>query len=151
MKAGRAIHLIDIENQLGTGRIDSEGVTRFFGEYGTCVGLGPLDQVAVSSIEALQAVHLSSMRGCRLLFKPGHDGADLMLQEVMMSENIADRFERAICASGDGGFLDAVAYLTTRGVRVTVVSQGRSLAKRLRLAAHETIELRIFTIEKDAA
>lgn len=149
----RSIHLIDIENQLGTGLVGSETVTAFFESYRASVAPGSLDHivVAVSSREALLELPLSSMRGFRLLYKPGHDGADLALQEVMMSENLSARFDTVICASGDGGFVDAVTHLTSQGTRVVVVAPPKSLAKRLRVAAHQTIDLTIKNSEKDAA
>jgi NYN domain len=149
----RSIHLIDIENQLGTGLLDSEAVTAFFECYKVAVAPGRLDHfvVAVSSRQGLLELPLSSMKGFRLLYRPGHDGGDLALQEVMFRENLGARFDKVICASGDGGFVEAVTHLTSQGTRVVVVAPQKSLAKRLRLAAHQTIELTTNYSEKDAA
>jgi hypothetical protein len=100
----RSIHLIDIENQLGNGHIRAKEVSEFFDCYSVAVGVGNLDQivVAVSSSDALLELPLSSMKDCRLLYKPGHDGADIALQSVMLQEDVSARFGTVICASGDG-------------------------------------------------
>lgn len=153
MIRGRSMHLIDIENQLGTGRITSVAASYFFENYKATVGLGEADQVvvAVSSIEALLELPFSSLRNCRLLCTLGHDGADKALQGVMRDEALSERFPTVICASGDGGFVKAVARLTAQGTRVIVVAPSRSIARTMRMAAHETIELSSDYAEMDVA
>lgn len=149
----RSIHLIDIENQLGNGHIRAKEVSEFFDCYSVAVGVGNVDQivVAVSSSDALLELPLSSMKDCRLLYKPGHDGADIALQSVMLHEDVSARFDTVICASGDGGFLAAVSYLTARGTRVVVAAPQKSISRRLRMAANQTIDLDFDYIKKDAA
>jgi hypothetical protein len=153
MIRGRSMHLIDIENQLGTGRITSVAASAFFENYKATVGLGEADQVvvAVSSIEALMELPLSSMRHCRLLCTLGHDGADKALQDVMWNEALPERFPTVICATGDGGFVKAVAHLTSQGTCVIAVAPSRSIAKTMRMATHETIELSSDYPEMDVA
>lgn len=153
IKRERSMHLIDIENQLGTGRITSVAASAFFENYKATVGLGETDQVvvAVSSIEALLELPLSSMRHCRLLCTLGHDGADKALQGVMWDEGLSERFPTVICATGDGGFVKAVAHLTAQGTHVIAAAPSRSIAKTMRMAAHETIDLSSDYPEMDVA
>jgi len=91
------------------------------------------------------------MRHCRLLFTLGPDGADKALQEVMLREGLPSRFQTVVCATGDGGFVNAVAYLTAQGTRVIAVAPSGSIAKTMRLAAHQTIELSSDHLEMDVA
>lgn len=153
MKQERSMHLIDIENQLGTGRINAVAASAFFENYKATVGIREADQVvvAVSSIEALLELPLSSMRDCRLLCTLGRNGADKALQGVMWNEGLPERFHTVICATGDGGFVKAVAHLTAQGTRVIAVAPSRSMAKTMRMAAHETIELSSDYPEMDVA
>jgi hypothetical protein len=149
----RSLHLIDIENQLGSGHIRAREVSEFFGYYEATVGVGSLDQivVAVSSCDALLELPRSALRACRLLYKPGHDGADMALQDVILHEDVSARFGTVVCASGDGGFVEAVSQLTARGTRVVIAAPRMSSSRRLRMAAHQTIELDFDYIKKDAA
>jgi hypothetical protein len=77
----------------------------------------------------------------RFVFRPGIDGADLKLLEILETENIADRYSEVLLVSGDGIFTDAVATLERQKVAVTVVSRPEALSRRLRLAASNTINL----------
>src|SRR4051812_24589083 len=105
--AGRTLHLIDIENQLGHGHISSVAVRAFMASYRELVGLEEPEQtiLAVSSSEGLVELAASKVERSRLLYRQGKDGADHELQDVMLLENIAERFESVILASGDGGFV----------------------------------------------
>ncbi|MCA4132625.1 hypothetical protein [Arthrobacter sp. M4] len=107
--------------------------------------------VGVSSTEGLLAIALSDLRNCRSLYKPGKDGADLALQEVLDTEGLEYRFSKVHVGSGDGGFATSISALAGRGAEVVVVARSESLAKRLRLAAHRTIELRTEIAGLDAA
>lgn len=49
------------------------------------------------------------------------------------------RFAEVVVGSGDGLFTDAVAHLGSQGIDVTVVSNRRSLSRRLELAAKHVV------------
>ncbi|MGF4043633.1 hypothetical protein ACX800_21700 [Paenarthrobacter nitroguajacolicus] len=153
LRGNRSIHLLDIENMLSTGEIEVRAINAVFADYKEQVPMGKDDLVVVgvSSAEGLLAVGMSDLRNARLLYRPSKDGADLALQGVLDGEQLEARFALVHVASGDGGFSRSVAALAGRGARVTVVSRTESLSKRLRLAAHQIIELRIKTIGLDAA
>lgn len=149
----RSIHLLDVENMLSTGVLEVSALNAFFAEYKSQVPLAEDDLVVVgvSSAEGLLAAGMSELRDCRLLYQPGKDGADLVLQDVLNDERLEDRFAIVHVASGDGGFSTSIAALAQRGARVVVVARPESFAKRLRLAAHHYIEFRTRTIGLDAA
>jgi uncharacterized LabA/DUF88 family protein len=54
---------------------------------------------------------------------------------VLATEGFERRFSEVVLASGDGAFTDAVVWLQSRGVMVTVVARAQSLSARLRRAA----------------
>lgn len=149
----RSVHLLDIENLLSAGEIEANAINAVFADYKKQVTVMKEDLliVGVSSVEGLMAVAMSNLRNCRLLYRPGKDGADLALQEVLDHEQLECRFEVVHVATGDGGFSASVAALAGRGAYVVVISLPESLSRRLRLAAHQTIELRTEAIEWDAA
>lgn len=139
---GRSIHLIDIENQLGTPFFCAEAVDAWFKDYVRRVDYrtGDLVVVGTSARDTVWEVERSVVP-CRKIFRVGVDGADRALQEVMWGEELPTRFDRILCASGDGGFTDVVIALGCLGAHVVVVSRSSCLSKRLRLAATEVITL----------
>lgn len=153
VRVDRSVHLFDVENMLSTGEIEVNEINAVFADYRDQVAMTKDDLVivGVSSAEGLLALGMSDLRNCRLLYRPGKDGADLALQDVLDDERLEDRFSAVHVASGDGGFSTSAAAIAGRGARVIVVSRPESLSKRLRLAAHQTIELRTQTIGLDAA
>lgn len=77
----------------------------------------------------------------RLVCRPGVDGADLEMLEILETENIADRFSEVLLVSGDAIFTDVVAALGRHNITVTVASRPEALSRRLRLAASHSIDL----------
>lgn len=150
---GRSVHLLDIENMLGAGEIEVSAINAVFAVYREQVPMTDQDLVVVgvSSSEGLLAIALSDLRNCRPLFRPGKDGADLALQEVLDTEELEKRFSTVHVGSGDGGFASSISALAGRGAEIVVVARPESLSKRLRLAAHRTIELRTEITGLDAA
>ncbi|MBO0907794.1 hypothetical protein [Arthrobacter sunyaminii] len=148
----RSIHLVDIENQMG-GAVSSAAISKFFEHYCETVGIGEQDHVVVgvSSSQALMELPLSLMGAYRFVFMPGTDGADKALQDVMLNECLPERFSTIICASGDGGFVPAISALTAEKAHVIVAAPLNSIAKTMRMAAHQTIELSIDYLEQDVA
>jgi hypothetical protein len=136
----RAIHLIDIENMAGTSHVTEEVVRTIKANYIRVVGLGATDHVviAASHHNALAAGY--GWPKARLLCRSGPDGADTELQDVMNHENAHQRFERCYLSTGDGGFAEAVAALSGRGLRVEVIAPAGGLSAKLTLAATASCE-----------
>lgn len=137
----RTLHVVDIENLVGTGLPSLGQVSEIQGRYVACLGFGADDQVVMA------ASHLGLLNAAlgwphaRYRVRSGRDGADLELLDVLLHENIAARFTHVAIGSGDGVFGKAAAALAARGVWVTVVSRRESLAPGLARAARDVIYL----------
>lgn len=137
----RAVHLVDIENQIGSPRCSPKEIREWFDYYSSTIGLGALDIVVigVTNVHNIFSVAMSGVPA-RIVHKFGPDGADIALQSVMEDEALDRRFGKVYCASGDGGFAEQVSRLGS-SVQVIVVARSSALAKRLQLAAGVVIFL----------
>ncbi|GGS83529.1 hypothetical protein GCM10010156_47670 [Planobispora rosea] len=141
LSCGRSVHLLDVENLVGTPRPATAEVVTLMGHYRRRVPAGFTDQyVAAVNHGALLAVGLA-LAGIQLLVRSGPDGADEALCEVIRLDHLDDRFERVIIGSGDGIFTDLADWLRRRGVEVVVVSRPDALSYRLRRTAAQVIPL----------
>jgi NYN domain len=135
----RRLHLVDVENLAGDPLPSLAQVREVQRLYSQCLGFGAMDQVVIASSRLTLLNAALGWPRARYRARPGPDGADLELLDVVASENVATRFTHVAIGSGDGAFAPAAASLAAAGVRVTVVSRRRSLSARLRLAAHDVI------------
>ena len=132
----RTIHLIDIENLIGSPSPSACHVREIRDFYErTFVRRGDLVVVACSH-HAFGAVAWE-WRNVRLILRSGKDGADLALLDVIAGERVAERFRHVVVASGDAIFTDAVSRLGAAGVSVTVVSRQKSLSRTLQFASKQ--------------
>lgn len=136
---GRRLILIDIENISG-GAIrtsaEAEWAQRMLN---STLRPRPQEQVIVGVSKA-GAIHTGlEWSSARIVVGTGVDGADHALLDVLTNENIASRFDEVVLVSGDGIFTETVATLGGHGVKVTVVAHRTSLAKRLQMAASQTV------------
>lgn len=137
----RALHVIDIENLAGAGKPSLDQIRGVQGIYAGHLTFGALDHFVVASS---RLTLLNAARGwprARYRARPGPNGADLELLDVLWHEKVDTRFTRVMIGSGDGAFAPAAASLTAAGVHVTVVSWRGSLSARLRLAASDVVYL----------
>ncbi|MEV6983024.1 NYN domain-containing protein [Sphaerisporangium sp. NPDC051017] len=131
LRQGRAMHLIDIENLVGSTRPTTCEVEEVMTIYESLVPIGAMDHYVVAvNHTALLAVGIA-FRGVRLLARSGPDGADRALVESAYDDRIDLRFERVIIGSGDGYFVNLADWLTEAGLHVTVVSRRGSLSRHL--------------------
>lgn len=134
--ARRRIVLIDIENVVGGLAAVRDYVSWAKVVVGECVPAQPGDQVVIGVGPTGLLDLACAWKSVRYVMRPGQNGADLALLEVL-GENIADRFTEVVLVSGDGIFTHAIAALAARGVKTTVVAQASGLSRRLELAAAE--------------
>ena len=127
-KATRKLFVVDIENAVGTGKIDEEScklvrsrIERFYKP-----GYSDLTVIGVSHKNNLFPAH--SWDGARVVLMEGHDGADLALENVLTNESVETRFGEVVIISGDGLFASQAARLKSLGIRVTVDSRARQLS-----------------------
>ena len=130
-KSARKLFVVDIENAVGTGVIDEEsckGVkSRIERTYHP--GSSDLTVVGVSHKNNLFPAH--AWDGARVVIREGHNGADLALEDVLINENVENRFGEVVIVSGDGLFSEQASRLRSMGVRVTVDARARQLARVL--------------------
>ncbi len=132
---GRAAHLVDAENLLGTAAPCPADVLQLTRCYTARVGFGPMDQVVIAcSHRAFMTIGFC-WRGPQYLLRSGPDGADLALLAVLRHDHVAARFPRVVIASGDRIFARAVTGLAAAGCQVTVASRRGRLSRTLELAA----------------
>ncbi|HTX26947.1 MAG TPA: hypothetical protein VME19_08030 [Streptosporangiaceae bacterium] len=130
----RGLHLIDVENLLGTAVPDPVEVRCLRARYLVLAGVGGLDQVVIASSHLALKNTGDWWPRARYLVRSGPDGADRELLDVMDREHVAERFCRVTIASGDGAFARGAADLVTAGCQVIVVSRRAGLSARLALA-----------------
>lgn len=139
--AGRAIHLIDVENLCGASLPTCDQIREARRLYELVIPIGPTDHVVVASAHASLLAVGAGWPGARYLVRSGKDGADICLANVMLDEALAERYELIYVASGDGGLAPFVAELGRRGAHTVAVSRIQAISPHMRLAAVETVYL----------
>jgi len=137
----RTVHLVDLENVIGSGNLTECAVREARAAYVGRVAVGAGDHVIVATSHHNLLAAGFGWPDARHLVKSGHNGADLALQEVMAGERLEQRFGACILVTGDGGFAHSVAALIARGLRVGVIAPMGRMSASLRLAAIASCEL----------
>jgi hypothetical protein len=135
----RRLHLVDVENLTGCPRPALPAAIACRERYEESAPVRGNDLVIVACNHGAAVTVGHGWRGARVFLRSGQDGADLALLDVIAHEDVASRFEAVVIASGDGCFAEPVAQLGALGIEVTVVSNGRALSRRLRLAAKHVV------------
>jgi hypothetical protein len=145
-RAGRQLHLLDVENLLGGTYFTPAEVAHLRASYTTATDMSQFAQVVVGASADESAIASGlGWSGAGLRMRRGRDGADLELVALLRHEHVADRFEEVFVGSGDSIFAPVAAELATEGIFVTVVSRRRALANALRLASGRVIYLDVPT------
>ncbi len=132
---GRRLVVVDIENVAGGAIVDGLLAADSRSRVDHAFVRRPTDHVIVGTCH-IGLLHAGlAWPGARVVVRSGTDGADLALLDVLINEQIHERFDEVALVSGDGIFVEAVAELENLGVHVTVVSDPECCSKRLRLAA----------------
>ena len=130
-RAARRLFIVDIENAVGAGKVDSGSCQLVRRRIEKTYKPGNGDLIVVGVSHSGNAFPASTWNGARLVFKRGHDGADLALESVLANENGEERFGEVVIVSGDGAFASQAARLKALGVKVVVDSRPRPLARIL--------------------
>ena len=131
----------DIENVVG-GAVDTvEQAASAWAEIDQALAYSSGEQVVVGVCHRSLLATGLALPSARCVVKSGADGADLALIDVLLGENICERFSEVVLVTGDGIFADAVSRLEAEGARVTVVAREGHLSNRLRMAASSVIML----------
>jgi hypothetical protein len=136
--ANRELHLIDIENELGTGQIKSTDVARFRTFYLKANNVPADAQIVVASSSSQNLLESAfGWPGARTVWLPGHDGADRALLEIAYEENVEKRYHKVVIASGDHIFAEAAESLQNLGVKVRVFARAVFLSVILQSACKD--------------
>jgi hypothetical protein len=134
---GRELHLIDVENLLGTPYYTATAVSALRSTYDRVseTGLAAQQVIGTSAASNLLTAALA-WASARPVFENGPDGADRAL--LAAGEYTPEqRFGRIVIGSGDHAFAAYAADLQSKGVNVTVVCRPEALSRVLRLAVHD--------------
>lgn len=138
---GRTVHLVDLENVLGSGHLTDAAAAYGHRAYRALGVVAPGDLVIVGVSHHNLMAAWYSWPGVRFLARSGVNGADLALQQVMACEDLETRFGAAVLVSGDGGFAESVASLIGRGLPVGVIAPAGRVSAKLRMAANTVREV----------
>ena len=142
MIAGRALHLIDLENLVGDPDAACASVDAVLESYVAEAQLGPDDLVvAALNHRMYERTCFSLDRGWVIKLASGPDACDQVLVASAPVDWVADRFDRLVVGSGDHYFLDLVHAVRRQATPVWVVSQRRCLSRRLAAAASRVVHL----------
>jgi len=132
---GRRLVLVDVENVVG-GAVKTEAQAHWARqEVESKIGFRENDHIVIAAGRKGVFPSHAAWPTARIEIGLGLDGADLVLIEIMRSENIHQRFEEILLISGDGIFTDEVSKLGSLGARITVVAHEHGLSQRLKMSA----------------
>ena len=127
--AGRALHLIDIENLMGGPNADMVLLRWALAGYLDTATVTDEDHVIIGSNPFLWPYVHTCRPSARLVGRPGRHGADIALIEAVLNTRfITARYDRIVIGSGDGAFTYVAEVYIAGGLRVEVVSRRPSLS-----------------------
>lgn len=127
-----AIHLVDLENLYGSGRLSYDAVRKTCRTYLEEVGVQDGDCVIVATGPGNRLAVFNGWPGAHYKFREGQNGADIALAEFILESNLTGRFNRAFLASGDGGLAPYVELLQRSGLDIVVVARPTATSNRLK-------------------
>lgn len=130
--AGRKLHLVDVENLCGMGRLTRELVQAARLQYFAQVQVGADDVVVVAAGSHNKEALAFGWQDARIVFRGGTDGADLALCDEIYCSGDCSTYSEVVVASGDHIFAEPIVNLVAKGLTVTVFSRFGSLASDLR-------------------
>lgn len=139
--SSRELHLVDVENLLGSGRITAAGVSALRETFTRIAGpsIGAQDdvhQIIATSSSVTVFAAAEGWPGAKVAFQRGEDGADHAL--LTAGEFCPERrYARVVIGSGDHAFAPYAARLQALGVSVTVLAREGSISAALRLAVRD--------------
>ncbi|BDU10324.1 hypothetical protein AINA4_02450 [Aurantimicrobium sp. INA4] len=136
--ANRELHLIDIENELGTSQVKASDIARFRAFYLEANNVPADAHIVVASSSSQNLLESAfGWPGARTVWLPGHDGADRALLEIAYEENVEKRYDQVVIASGDHFFAEAAEALQNLGVKVKVFARAVFVSLILQSACND--------------
>jgi hypothetical protein len=138
--ANRELHLIDIENELGTGQVKATDIARFRTYYLKANNVPADAHIVVASSSSQNLLESAfGWPGARTVWLPGHDGADRALLEIVYEENVEKRYDKVVIASGDHIFAEAAEALQNLGVKVKVFARAVFISATLQSTCRDVV------------
>ena len=139
--ATRTLHLVDLENLLGSDRLAAPDAHGALERYLELSRWEPGDQVIVAAHPALvERFAFAPPVPCNVHAVHGRDAADVMLLSHAPAELVARRFGRLVIGSGDGIFAARAREARERGVGVLVVARPGCCSARFRSWGFPVVE-----------
>ena len=136
--ANRELHLIDIENELGSGQVKAADIARFRTFYIKANNVPANAHIVVATSSSQNLLESAfGWPGARTVWLPGHDGADRALLEIAYEENVEKRYDKVVIASGDHIFAEAAEALQNLGVKVKIFARAVFVSLVLRSVCKE--------------
>lgn len=130
--AGRALHLVDVENLMGGPSTGHDQMVEALERYRLTAPFSEGDHVAIAANPALALDAKVAWPEARLLARGGPNGADIaLIEEVADVEFVSTRYDTIVVGSGDGAFEVVAGVYRPLGLAVGVVSQRSRLSYAL--------------------
>jgi hypothetical protein len=144
VKGSRRLHVIDLENLLGTARSLLQ-LRQVWATYRLGIGIHPGDTVLVASGPRVARVALFELadENLRYYIRSGIDGADQALLDHVDPRHAASRYRWLIIASGDHAFTPLAQAAQALGLPTLQVAGAGRTAKSLALACSLHARLRL--------
>ena len=118
-----AVHLIDVENLVGAGKLTAPMVAQARKTYMKAVNPAQTDLVVVASgVNNARAV-FEGWPSATYRQRKGKDGADLSLVAFFEGIEHPERFEKVFVASGDAALASVADRASQHGSKVVIVSR----------------------------
>jgi hypothetical protein len=135
---GRVLHLVDVENLVGTAHFSLPEAVAVRAAYEQVAPGGSVNQIILATSHHAGSPTWFGWPGtARRLVRSGRNGADLALLDILDHESVESRFQHVVVGSGDGIFALPAARLQAAGCGVTVVTRRGALSRQLRLAVRD--------------
>jgi hypothetical protein len=126
------IHLIDIENLIGSGKVTKDQVKLARLQYTSTTGWSPCDVYCIATNPINRLAVIDGWGGAVYCFKSGKDGADLALIDLFQDLVGPEKFGKLTIGSGDAAFESTLQQAAEFGMAVKVVSKEKGCSQKLR-------------------
>lgn len=131
-KTTRHLFAIDGENVLGTGVLNESLVGQATTKLGKLHGPQDADLMVVEASHKNNVFPVNArVPSARIVFRPGKDGTDRALRDVLKKERVSERFDKVTLISRDGILAPDAEHLTQERVRVVVTARKHSFSLKL--------------------
>ena len=127
----RTLHLIDIENLVGCGKVTAEAVAQVRRRYMSASMAQVNDTYCIAAHPMNRNALLEGWRGASYLYRKGKDGADQALLNLYWGLKAPEKFQRIVLGSGDFIFWQLVEDARQIGIKVEVLARQESCSRLL--------------------